>query len=520
MQFSSLQTKEKLIKHRRNIFHSTTANNLMSKDQITLDDATIEKLFGNEAADYENIDRLREYYFKSKTYARVTADLPLRIVVGHKGVGKSALIRYAMQEDYSNGILPIMIKPDDVLEIAKSNVDFLQRIKDWKTGLTQVIQKKVLDDFGIGDNANIQIITQPSGRLLNIIHEALTGLLSKTGVNLNPGKEFIARKFLEKKKIRIYVDDLDRGWAARKDEVNRISALLSAILDLCTEYQGLQFRVALRSDVYFLYRTSDESTDKTESSVVWFSWTNHEILALLVKRIETFFGRTPPEELEAMKQKELARFLYPIMDEKFHGGGKWENAPIHRVLMTLIRRRPRDLVKLCTLAAKHAHDRKENRIYTTDFEAIFEEYSQGRSQDTFNEYRSELPQIQRLIEGMRPTVKELKSGQGWIYSTDELIKKLNTITQQGSFTFSNGSKASSRELAQFLYKINFLIARKDHGIDGLIERKYFEENRYLSSEFRDFGYDWEIHPAFRKHLQPETIFSLAKSISLTSDDEK
>ena len=74
-----------------------------------------------------------------------------------------------------------------------------------------------------------------------------------------------------------------------------------------------------------------------------------------------------------------------------------------------------------------------------------------------------------------------------------------------------------RELAQFLYKINFLIARKDHGVDGLIERKYFEENRYISSAFRDFGYDWEVHPAFRKHLQPETIFSLSKSISLSGD---
>lgn len=206
------------------------------------------------------------------------------------------------------------------------------------------------------------------------------------------------------------------------------------------------------------------------------------------------------------------------MDERFQGGGKWENAPMYRVLMTLIRRRPRDLVKLCTLAARHAHQRGKNKIYTQDFEAIFEEYSQGRAQDTFNEYRSEHPQVQRLIEGMRPTVKEVKAGVGWIYSTDELLKKIGAICQQGAFVAANGTKASTRELAQFLYKINFLIARKDHGPDGVIERKYFEENRYLSSEFRDFGYSWEVHPAFRKHLQPESLFTLSKSVSLTADD--
>lgn len=489
----------------------------MRIDAISFDDATIENLFGNEAADYESIDRLKEYYFKSKVYSRVTADLPLRIIVGHKGVGKSALIRYSMHEDYINGILPILIKPDDVVAIAKSNVDFLQRIKDWKNGLSEVIGKKALEDFGIGEHAAIQMITQPGGKLLNIIHESISGFLEKAGVNLSAGKESIAKKFLEKKKIRVYIDDLDRGWAARKDEINRISALLGAILDLCTEYPGIQFRVALRSDVYFLYRTSDESTDKTEGSVVWFSWTNHEILALLVKRVETFFGRTVVDDLEKLPQRELAKFLTPIMEEKFNGAGKWDNAPIHRILMTLIRRRPRDLVKLCSLAARHAHERGKNKIYTEDLEGIFEEYSQGRSQDTFNEYKSELPEIQKLVEGMRPTKKEVKEGQGWIYSTDSLNKKLANISQQGNFRFSSGSKASTKELAQFLYKINFLVARKNYGTDGLIERKYFEENRYISSEFRDFGYDWEIHPAFRKHLQPENIFSLSKNISLSAE---
>lgn len=489
----------------------------MNQQKFEFDDATIEKLFGNEAADYENLDRLREYYFKGKAYARVTADLPLRILVGHKGIGKSALIRYAMHEDYMHGTLPILIKPDDVVEVAKANVDFLQRIKDWKTGLNQVITKKALEEFGIGDNAILQSLTQPGGKLLNSLHDAFSSLLSKAGINISPAKQAIARKFLEKKKIRIYVDDLDRGWSARKDEINRISALLSAILDMCTEYPGLQFRVALRSDVYFLYRTSDESTDKTEGSVVWFSWTNHEILALLVKRVETFFGHVPPENLENLSQRDLSKFLLPVIEEKFHGAGKWENAPIHRVLMTLIRRRPRDLVKLCSLAARNAHDKGRNKIITEDLEAIFEEYSQGRSQDTFNEYKSELPQIQKLIEGMRPTTKEIREGLGWIYSTDTLTKKLSNICQQGAFIYANGTKASPKDLAQFLYKINFLIARKDHGKDGLIERKYFEENRYISSEFRDFGYDWEIHPAFRKHLQPETVFSLSKSISLSAD---
>ena len=58
-------------------------------------------------------------------------------------------------------------------------------------------------------------------------------------------------------------------------------------------------------------------------------------------------------------------------------------------------------------------------------------------------------------------------------------------------------------LLAFMYKINFLVARKDLA-DGYIDRKYFEDNNYLSSECVEFGYDWEVHPAFRWALYPES----------------
>jgi hypothetical protein len=75
--------------------------------------------------------------------------------------------------------------------------------------------------------------------------------------------------------------------------------------------------------------------------------------------------------------------------------------------------------------------------------------------------------------------------------------------------------ASSKELANFMYKINFLTARKEQK-DGEIDRKDFEENRYLSSQFVDFGYDWEIHPAYRWALQPNSIDEIFRTLALTA----
>ncbi len=143
-------------------------------------------------------------------------------------------------------------------------------------------------------------------------------------MDLAPAQKAIVSNFLKNGKITVYVDDLDRGWSARSQDISRISALLNALRDLCKENKGLRFKLSLRSDVYFAVRTSDESTDKVEGSVVWFSWTNHEILALLAKRIETFFGRTVDErKLLAMDQKQLAKYLLPVMDPIFSGKGHW-----------------------------------------------------------------------------------------------------------------------------------------------------------------------------------------------------
>ncbi len=98
--------------------------------------------------------------------------------------------------------------------------------------------------------------------------------------------------------------------------------------------------------MYFLVRTSDESTDKIGGSVVWYTWERHQILSLLAKRVETFFNRDVSEDdLMVLHQAEIAKYLDPIMTQTFEGAGKWENAPIYKILMSLVRNRPRDLVK-------------------------------------------------------------------------------------------------------------------------------------------------------------------------------
>lgn len=472
----------------------------------------LQRLFGHEAAEDEDPQRLKQYYFKSKVYSQVVNDLPLRIIVGHKGIGKSALFQVAIDEESANNRLTLLIKPDDIISIGESSDDFLKLIRDWKTGINEIIAKKALTSFGLLFDGWRGTLNQYGGAALDFL---VSTLKADGKVNLSASKEAILKDFLKHNRISVYIDDLDRGWQGRKKDIQRISALLNAVRDISTENRGIFFRVSLRSDVYYLARTSDESTDKTEGSVIWYSWTNHEILVLLVKRIESYFGRKVNEsELLNQHQSSLMQYLAPIIEDKFSGKGHWKDAPMYRVLMSLIRKRPRDLVKLLTLAGREANTKGAYMITTAHLETVFEEYSQGRLQDTINEYRSELPEIEKLILGMRPSKIQRKASLGYVYSTDELLKKIRSIEEQGKFRLANGSLIDTKGLAAFLYKINFITARKQ--TIGGIDRKYFEENRYLSNKFTEFGYDWEVHPAYRWALQPEDPMQIFNELELSA----
>jgi hypothetical protein len=418
-----------------------------------------------------------------------------------------------MDEQKNEGKLCVLIKPDDIVGIGESEMDFLKLIREWKKGINEIVSRMALTSFGPAFEGWQSKLAEYGGRVIDFLQSTLK---AENYANLDQTKQVILKRFVQTGKIYVYLDDLDRGWQGKKQDISRISALLNAVRDISSETPGIHFRVSLRSDVYYLVRTSDESTDKIEGSVIWQSWTNHEILALLTKRIENAFGNSIETAVLLNRgQPTLARSLDRVMETHFEGKGHWSHIPTYRMLMSLVRKRPRDIVKLCTLAARNAHTRGSKKIGTDDFNAIFAEYSQGRLQDTVNEYRSELPDIERLLFGMKPNKMERRASSGYTYTTDSLLKKIDSILQQGAFKFANSALVDRKGLAAFMYKINFLTARKEAG--NFIDRKYFEENRYLSQNFADFGYDWEIHPAYRWALQPDDVASIFTSSKPSAD---
>lgn len=287
----------------------------------TFNDETIYKLFGNEDAENERPERLKEYFFRNKAYESLTADLPIRVLVGHKGVGKSALLKISHLEDNEAGILSLWVRPNDVFGSVDTEAQsFLGLIENWKIGLSTLIVRKALEGADqFGEASKVERITGGARHLLAALGQHF---LNAKG-SMSSDAEKLMNKFIKNKRIRIYLDDLDRGWEARKQDISNISALLNAIRDMAGEDDRLQFRIGLRTDVYHLVRTSDESTDKIEANLIWLIWTNHEILTAMAKRIATFFGENVDEKkLVQLPQKEIATRLNKVITPKFEGRGK------------------------------------------------------------------------------------------------------------------------------------------------------------------------------------------------------
>ncbi len=481
---------------------------------INFDDATTEKLFGADDAENERDERFKEYFYYNKIFDNLNNDLPVRLLVGHKGIGKSALLKRAYLSDREDKRLAVRLQPSDILGVKGDAPlgDFNILIERWKGGLLAAIATKVVQEFANDaiDRAQLSGLSAKVASFIPFVASQLTQRV-KSIVDATDGE--IVRGFATGGPINIYIDDIDRGWSASELDIRNISALLNAVRDISGSEQRIRFRIALRTDVYYLVRTSDESTDKIERHVVWMNWTSHEILCVIAKRITTYFGdKFTQEQLFAMPQVEISsRILSKVIEPRFQGNGHWSNRPIHNVLTSLSRRRPRDMVKLMHGAARKAYGSGHAIISSKDLESSFEAYSGERLQDIINEFRTELPNIERLVLGFKPSRRARKASDSYLFATDALVTKLKTIAQNSALQFKSGRLVTPRGLIQFLYKIEFITARMDS--DAGIQRRHFDQNRFLASEIAEFGYDWEIHPAYRWALQPHDVHRILDGVA-------
>lgn len=131
--------------------------------EIDFSEEQIREMFGDLAAEDEKRERFSSYFIKTDVYKKIHNYLPIRILVAHKGIGKSAVFRMSYLENIRDNVLSIWVKPDDILGIANTGdgTDPLEMIRQWKSGLEELLVEKVISNFNISeDNDSINQISR------------------------------------------------------------------------------------------------------------------------------------------------------------------------------------------------------------------------------------------------------------------------------------------------------------------------------------------------------------------------
>lgn len=117
------------------------------KKEVVMDftEENIRQLFGHEAAEDDNEQNLYSFYVKGSAYKTLKSSLPLFIIVGHKGTGKSALLKILETEERKAKNIPITIRPDDIFE--QTETDINKMILVWQEKLSRIIFDKLIENI-------------------------------------------------------------------------------------------------------------------------------------------------------------------------------------------------------------------------------------------------------------------------------------------------------------------------------------------------------------------------------------
>lgn len=344
---------------------------------------TKKELFGHLDALDETDDILKQYFVETDIFRKMKGKENFLLLIGEKGTGKSAIMKMCMLTAKENDYLVVDIQRPPVNEDATLN----EKINEWKNYLA----KELVNVIGARGNSTAVKVLGIAGDTIGQIVE------NKYGVDYTSIKTKILDMLVEAAQIYIYIDDLDTGYKGTKAQNESIIALFTAIREMIRVNRQLVFRVTLRTDVYDNIRQVDESSDKIQDIKHVLSIKNHEILAMLTKRVVTFLDNDSISHgFENSTQQDMLKRMEMIFDPIFNGYGKWAYSPTHHVLMALTRRRPRDLFVLCGLAWDNAVKNMRLKIVTEDIQSVFQEYSNERLRDVISEYNHEFRSIEHL----------------------------------------------------------------------------------------------------------------------------
>lgn len=490
----------------------------------------LSKYFGSGTAETETsfLDRA---FVTQKDFLTIISLPPAspRILVGKKGSGKSAFLRFFKSQMTEGNIPVLMLRPKDIqLEIDNAN--------DTSLGyLTRVAERALLKAIGVqlGKNISGLLIKNSDKDLFKLarkegyknedtVQKILTALapigqsISKIdfkkiaaatqGLSDQNIKQAITSTLSDSKRFfYLLIDDTDQLVSPDKsNQLNRIWAFLLATRSIMEECENIKCIITLRNEIWKRLGRNEagqrDQVDHFRSFVHLLNPNEDAVRKIIDRRIKLACKEYKGEVYEEPYGPffESQRVTIPTTE---HLKRYWID-----FIVKSSRERPRDGIQLVSMLAKDAIKKSFNKIESSNATYIFNTYSEQRVDDLKREVDEECPEIKEVVRSFASLDYKIGAFTLNPDSTYEHLKKIPNSFSLKLFgqILNSENKDDIFSLWRFLHEIGFLNARvSDNRMkDGYRHISVDDDPDLVSiARWNDMQkIAWEIHPAYRSYL--------------------
>ncbi|WP_132750395.1 P-loop ATPase, Sll1717 family [Simplicispira metamorpha] len=467
------------------------------------------KIFGADAAEYEDEEKLSSYFVIQNEFERFTdSDEKFLIVKAKKGMGKSSLLRHTSIEikKKENTDIVIEIKGNELLGLIETkSLDNNQLENLWKKNICNRICIEIGKNIGFAaTDTSINFVE--SAELEGFKEKNIISILAKNVIRIfkiqngtekisdteiredlkSPHQQLIRYQESKDSNVWLIVDDIDAKF--QDDENNRIvvSSFFSAACAIAHSVYGLKIRSSVRSDVWTSLRNIEDQ-DKLRDFIVDIHQNDAISEEIIFNKISAYLKKTTGIDAHYKYPRDKINVISKVFENPMNWNKGSANALI--VLKVLAGGRPRWMGQLCKEAGKKAGG---NKITLQDFISAMPNFGRDKISDIEKEHKHQFDQINSLINSFRAGSKD--------YTRHKLIQRIENF-----YTTKNKSKISkingapfkaSEQLAKFLFEVEFFVAFANNDYINFEQSPdLFDSPESLSNTIK-----WTINSSYRNYL--------------------
>ncbi|GAA4107144.1 P-loop ATPase, Sll1717 family [Actinomadura miaoliensis] len=447
--------------------------------------------FGTPSAERDIGRGLEKCFVESAAYQRVQSGAKT-IVLGNRGAGKSAIFQMLARQERIAGNNVIELSPDDYSYELLSQTLAAERkgswakqgayAAAWKYLIYVLVMKEIArkgmrltrnggadihrfirDNYATGQLGPMSLLVSYLKRLEGVKLGPLeAGIRTRELDRLYKLEEIhdllpSLRNVLNRRRVSVFVDELDRGWDSSEDAQAFVAGLFQACVSINELHPNLRVYVSLRQEMYDDIPALYDDAQKHRDLLERIQWTEESLLELIAKRIR-HSARERGYDAEALDR---------LTDEScwsavFAGEPGGPRAGSFRYMAERTLYRPREIIQFCTEAQRAALGRGMDLPMPLAAVARAEPgYSSERARDIAAEYRYQYPGLMSVFEvfrGRGPTFArddlemlclELATGEirtrdteSWLYDRDP-DSLIEILWQVGFLTAEGGTRSAS-----------------------------------------------------------------------------